>query len=322
MNRYDEREPPTTERHEDEPPKRRPRRVHGLDNQPVDPLGEGWDVYHDYKVEDSWLRPVGSPLVSYRPLYTPQLVTAIGRLYGADDDSVLDFARRWGHLGWSRVNGDGESDLHPGDPLWWIRSHARGIALCLDVIYLDRQRDWASLPKVLDKYSSGTPAAIAYGTGEGATELCLQDLTSPRVVAHKVLTTIITENLRGIDPVLDSVERVVGAPTFSLSCRAESPIQAAYWPLAQLALGNLELARCEECGDYFVRTDARESFCPPSKRGVEALLLFAKGRRLTSRCAQRVRARRAYQRARTLGMVDSDAAHFPRPPRGPEEYRD
>src|SRR5215213_7168730 len=108
-------------------------------------LWNGWTVAARYTDDDGVLRADGPVQRRYLPGAFPRLATELARVDRGGEMSALAFVRRWGLLGYAQlVAGDaalssGERKrridaLGGGDPIDWVRAHARGVRVCLDLL--------------------------------------------------------------------------------------------------------------------------------------------------------------------------------------------
>jgi hypothetical protein len=271
---------------------------------------EFWPVARDYEIRNGVLIPVGPTERQYLPGGRQNLAPAVAKIDQGGDAAILDFARHWGLLGYARLVHANESlsendsaarlaETHGGDPAPWIRAHAHGIRVCLDLlvyltsddpdadqhleIYLDSIRAEPEHDPTVWHGLRHTSRHTAFGFA-----YTQPDESIPRGYARTILAEIINPNLRGLTPQLDYIYAPHG---LMLVQDFVALIDLAYWQLAQFVLGQLRLARCEECGAYFSQTDKRRRFCPPDED--EDKYSKSRGKSgIESRCAKRARMRR------------------------------
>ena len=119
-----------------------------------------WEVYPEHWIVDGFLANAGEDYFSGRVrgrapdvdvrVYdlaevdlneNPNLVTEFAKLVDSDDARVVAFSNRWGLLGYNALRLDDGMQFQdrsllnpePGEPLSWIRAHARGVRLVLEI---------------------------------------------------------------------------------------------------------------------------------------------------------------------------------------------
>lgn len=229
-----------------------------------------WPVHEGYEVRGGALCPVGAVSRSYDPLAYPQIVTQIARLNERDEGALVAFAQTWGLLGYPSVPPEN------GDPLPWVGAHTRGIHMVLNLhSYLQRPgleglrqflrshkgSHWEYPTEESLNLTVGTPRHWGFKSLPWAEE-------APADMAHDAIAAIMNPNLRGVCYQFSRGTRARGfRPILSFFSLGS----AAYWHVFNILTGRRLLGRCEECGQFFVKTDRRQKFCPPlpQPRGLE-----------------------------------------------------
>lgn len=251
---------------------------------------EVWAV----ELRDNWLwyLPARGSRGLYSPVLKPDLLDRAQALH--TDADILEFAGAFGPFGWEGLAaGDSgwpvwteyldarakQRRRHAdafGEPLEWVIAH---------VATLRWSRQTASYVQTRERQPR-KPAVWAIGgelfgkttrrwrRSEGLHTLPEYDFDG------EVLAALLNENLRWTKENFFWWEealvrrRLVG-----------TLIEALYVHLSDAIVGALRTARCEECGAAFLKTDARQRFCPNPAGDMRA-----------SRCAGRARTRRARER--------------------------
>ncbi len=278
---------------------------------------DAWQVASNYAIENGVLRSHGPIARRYLPGAYPQIATDLAKIDGGGERAVLAFAEDWGLLGYARLVEADKSlpeaernrriDLVlSGDPMPWIQAHAHGVRVCTELIgalasqeptaatdlaaYLDALRaSYAHVPQ-----AEGNPA-VFHGVRHEA-QLTIfpsafvrdSEAGPERGRARSIIQGIVNPNLVDLQP------RLTDWPALgelALNYGFVALTDVIYWHLAQFALGQGRLARCQECRYYFPQTDRRQRFCPPAGW---------RGEKAESRCAMRFRTRQ--RRARNKGQ--------------------
>lgn len=259
-----------------------------------------WSIAEDYVVEDGQVRVAGSFKGSYLPAAHPEILVELAELADADDAEVLAFVKRWGLLGHEWVM---PAERLPGgpqaDPIEWIRAHANGLAVCLELVdYLNRDRPSNDLKKYLDSFPDEPAPSphplrprgvkpyqiclhgerhevqrrlpIAYAAGEG-----------PRYQARLLLHWIVNPNLAGVQRFLE-LHRGEDDSSLRVGYHFDALISAAYWHMSRFIADEERVARCDYCSRYFLQTHGAQRYCPPDGSG-------------ESLCSRKARARRSSQ---------------------------
>lgn len=254
-----------------------------------------WEVAADYTVQDRVLVEAVEVAQRYAPATTPHVVTELAKLREGDEAQARAFAKRWGALGYVRLlkrtpglSAHRRNELLSqarGDPLPWVWAHARGVHTCLDLLGYLQDADIDGLERYLQtlRDERGHYPALTYGWRFELRSHTRVGDSDAAAAARGLVAHVVTTNLEGLsmalEPTSEGTFRVI--QTFDALC------DLVYWHLAN-SVASLardrpgRLARCEECGAFFLRTDPRQRFCPaegPHSAG-------------ESRCAKRARARR------------------------------
>ncbi len=245
-----------------------------------------WKVHAEYQVRGGKLYPYGPTVREYVPAETPQVATALARLVDGDDVAVLRFASEWGLLGCRQLQG-GHGD--EGDPLDWIRAHARGVGVCVELLkrlqmgdtsgiktYLQERFVQKRLLEIDQKDPEDRIKNNIFGVGAEPPRFQSFRLKAPwDRTARLIAGSIINANLDGLRPALhlDTDDQ-----SLRLGVRGGTLLDTIYWHLASYAVQvddrkgrDKELAVCEFDGQFFERTDRRERFCPPPEGSRQSL---------------------------------------------------
>jgi hypothetical protein len=100
---------------------------------------QGWRVAEEYEISGGLLRPKGAITRVYSPIMHDELPTVLVKLERGDEAGLLQFARTYGHLGFSGL-------VPPekrcgGDPLEWIWAHVATLQICGNLLRWLRQDD-------------------------------------------------------------------------------------------------------------------------------------------------------------------------------------
>lgn len=214
-----------------------------------------WHRNERYVVMKGILIPKGKivPGSLYAPSVDPSIPGELAKVhYG--ELTIEEFAGMFGQLGYSHLVS--LEKRVGGDPVRWIRAHARTVAILLDLIGLLEEESESLLKEYLDEFPAGPYgyAGVIRNQGIYAT------VNWPR---HPAATAIEVANMF-LNPNIEGIRRKV----FEVRGRARSyftfraMIQAIYWQLAD-KLENGGIRRCEDCKRFFVARDKRQRYCPP-----------------------------------------------------------
>lgn len=283
-------------------------------------IRRGQVVFADYEAQGGFLRErYLRQKRMYFPIATPGVIGAVSRLGPGDEKAVVDFAQRWGLLGYDSLTGF-SSLLPRGDPLIWVWAHAAGIRTVLDLHRLLSGGDVDAVWEYLQGCRFSKEAAIA------AYEADVLRVQEKVVEAHALWPRLFDapkrrmahkESLPGricgfrervvspmflpledeedprltaqnfiafiINPNLIGVYRQLLDPvsvgSLEIAYSFDSLLSVVYWHLAELVTGS-RVRECDECGAPFNQRDRRQKFCPPPPGARESL------------CAMRSRQRR------------------------------
>lgn len=213
----------------------------------------------------------------------------IAKLAAADEAGILRFAHQWGLMGYNRlrddklflpglyysVSADEERDDHsPGDPIDWIKHHARNLALCLSIVEVLPGGDSKEIAHVIRSYRESVPnwwgrenifRTMPFYYGDPPEFHGFDRALSERPVemARQTLTYIVSGHIRGITPYLSLESDDYGA--FGVRFRFTAMIELAYLRVARLIQERSQMDRCEECGAIFKKNHGLQRFCPPGQ---------------------------------------------------------
>jgi hypothetical protein len=273
-----------------------------------------WWIATDYAAQHGFLVALGPPVRSYRPTESETVLARFGKIGWGDDEAVTAFARQYGHLGglWeyrdpmesksrtlssmltaSEVK-DGAFVLPPAkEPLRAIWKEAATIQTCLRLIEYAQGHAREGLADYLR--SMAHPAdrpGLAVEIAPGRVVVSEVDLDGedwPMQAATDIILQVVNKGLADsptATPFRMSLESADGG-RFRIGYSFQSLLQVIYWHLARVAAGEggRSVARCEECGQFFVKTHGKQRFCPPpgGEDGQSLCGLKVRQRRLRSK---------------------------------------
>jgi hypothetical protein len=223
----------------------------------------------------------------------PEIVDMVAKLETADEAAIVRFYSTYGALDQPALLMRG-IDVIPfadGDPVVWIRAHARTVRLCLELTEAIQQADTATLAhlvSVAPQLAWGMRERVIqlipsvddwdYGLEPGRPDFDWDDVTlSPRVQGQRLRATLLNLN----KAVLTRRMGVSTKGTEESRFEFRAAIDAVYWHLMNAVEGRT-VARCKRpgCGALFVQQHGSQEYCAPRLGQRE------------SPCAQWVRQRR------------------------------
>lgn len=267
-----------------------------------------WGVATDYTAQHGFLVALGPPARSYRPAESETVLAEFGKIGWEDDAAVVAFARHYGHLGglWEYRDPTGDVSrtlsrmltasevkdeafvLPPTrEPLPAIWREAAAVRTCLRLIEYLQERATGGLADYLRSMAqTGDQAGFALEIAPGRVVISKADLNGedwPVQVAADIVLQVVNKGL--VDsptatPFRMSLEGDGGR--FRIGYSFQSLLQVIYWHLARVAAGEggRSVARCEECGRFFVKTHGKQRFCPSPEGGQSLCGLKVRQRRL------------------------------------------
>ena len=268
-----------------------------------------WPVHDSYQVNGGFIKPSDSSRRHlYFPMAHPELAFRLAEIAGAEDEKVLEFVQTWGGLGYDHIKRNRVEDGR-GDPIEFILDHAQRVKETFDLLEKITIPDGVPLESAKPHYSGPTlwplvPSQVPLDgislklrvmnkqplSYEQAPELLLDQPHSEEEAAELALgTPEPPEVLRlhaeqGSSISLDPVG-------VRLEVHWRAMLDVVYWHLASYASGERGWGRCQECGDFFNRTDPRRRFCPPPE-GLYARSQSLCGLRYRARLSRQKRSRR------------------------------
>ncbi len=290
------------------------------------PSSQMWWVFRRYEVVGQVIRAVPAAKLrsSYMPVAYPRLPFELAKIQQGDVKEALRFVNEWGLLSpVGRKREDPPEFAFEGslDSIW---GHAHNIRAALDLRHALQENDSARLSALLETYALAADPLIAsdpfgspdpsvrcfehdgeYWVGSAWAGFHSFDMQTDRdapeaaeLLRHRLATELIGLIISaGIKPI---GHRMKGLEEF-LTWR--SLIDVVYWHL-KTAVRNGPLQQCDECGGFFVQTDRRMKFCPPSEREVEQVKAGLQ-KRAQSKCALRHRAREWREVRARKGTTDA-----------------
>jgi hypothetical protein len=280
---------------------------------------EGEDVVRGYGVSRD-----------YYPMSYPTMPFELARVDFGDKDSALDFVHARGLLGFKMLlpeSDRGQGGWYDDDPLEFIWVHAVTVRHVLKLYEALRQNEPSKLadamkavaePTHFPDYGEDVPDHVRgapwWANADGITIFnprywvpAFGDVAadppvgySPEEIAAETISDFISSNLSGIqstvlvrDPAWKyGADGATDPPASMLSSvnLFDSLVQAVWWHLANFVTGGKDIAKCNECGDYFARTDKRQEFCPRPEWQVQEVKMRIR-QRAVSVCGTRHRTR-------------------------------
>lgn len=245
-----------------------------------------WPVREKYEIKNGML--IGSGETKYYlPMANREIAEELANLHKKEETALLEFAYRFGHLGYSRLAPVDERT--EGDPLKWIWTHANTANLVLQLVTSLREGDERAALQVIkslkvdedniDGWDFEEIATVDVGLGSKIVRKgwALGDAAqgTSLELASKIVRTLLDENVKGITrksfPTKDH--------QIQSFFRFDALIQVVYWQLFDAAEKG-ELRRCKQCQAPFIARDKRQRFCPKRFKEKE------------SRCTRAYRAKR------------------------------
>ncbi len=221
-----------------------------------------WPVFENYRiVEGSLVGTDGkqdfgladSPKVArYLPMARPELPGEFAKLVNQDESAILDFARRYGLLGYSPLK---------GDPVTWISAHAKTVKLLMDLIE-GLQAGPASLKEVLDSLISikhGKPQILysyAYRVHLYPYQAWRPLGPNHKEIAQEIIKTVLSKNLEGMRCIIK-----IDAGGIKRGFHPGCLLDVIYWLVADSAT-QASIRRCLHCHRPFIATSGRMKYCP------------------------------------------------------------
>ena len=260
------------------------------------------NVHEDYVIRKGGvLSRRGKVIREYAPMAARELPSAIYSLQEWDNEGLLDFARRYGQLGWEALQDELDKTAVPimerlekgllGDLVTWVWPHVRGIRLVMDGLRIIQEGDLQAGHRLLsalvvpaDRWKSRETDLLREATRFLDEEMLARRPGARLLVAEVGIlgNTLERQWLYGEeDDILAKVGEVV-TDIISENIRKvhrrsyfdpedgkiksylffEALIEAVYWQILDTAGGG-EFRTCKECGAPFICTDRRQRFCPP-----------------------------------------------------------
>lgn len=217
----------------------------------------------------------------HAPIAHPELPQMVAKLEHADDAAVLAFYETYGSLGYLDECDDPAQHFYTwpdgtrtmsGDPIDWVRAHARTVRVCFELTDAIQRNDKAALERLTTDRAKGYAARGEIGR-ESAPDLLkralllFSDEDGRRVEKASLLTRakivrakIINPNIAGIHRFLKVKADGTEQSYFSFS----GQIVVVYWHLANLADGGI-VGRCKRpgCGAFFIQRHKSQEYCAP-----------------------------------------------------------
>lgn len=208
------------------------------------------------------LIPSGNSDRELKPDDLPKLLNALVELAqekrASFAQTAAQFADTFGFMGYNQLVREenrcpgqrGWRGARSGEPLEWLAAHARTLYQCAILTDLaSRAVKDSDVRKELKKHLENFPVG-PYGERGAVRQLLYIDVSDPIDAANDIVRELLGPNL-------GSVNREVLVNIFT----CETPLQAAYWQLAD-QIGKGTVQRCMECGRVFLH-DRKVKFCLP-----------------------------------------------------------
>jgi hypothetical protein len=254
-----------------------------------------WPVYSNYTAEAD---PDGLEVVravweqkppEYLPMAYSQLPFELAKVNFGDREGALRFVREWGLLGYDRLIDHSEKKARIGDPFEFIWWHARTIDRLLTLHDALSKDDPDILEATLDRIAPQHETSQTNRLGEpiiGRTFTGIQGASleqqqgyagnyeSEKLHSLQIITGFTGSNIAGIYGAVHIhgmlFPDVPPLENLAMGFFFESLIEGVWWHLARHLTGQVRLAICDGCGNYFERRDKRQRFCPPPADRIRA----------------------------------------------------
>jgi hypothetical protein len=243
-----------------------------------------WPVHRNYKVDDDGvIRPVEDDELLYLPMAKPALPFELAKVAPGDEAAALRFVGAWGLLGHQLLV---PRERWGGDALQFLWGHASTVKALLKLLHAIEQGDAEALaggpitPALITRSSKTPVPALTYWSGaqcivdsfvDGRSPAEAAASPQPLNAAYYFVAEILSKNLASIHPSI-SRSRDTDGRSIALrrSFRWRNLLDVVYWHVwNRVESKNRPLAICKECDGLFIRTDARQLFCPPPEAGIQ-----------------------------------------------------
>jgi len=253
-------------------------------------LGFGgiWMVPRHAILRDGLIYPGRVRGRAYLPAAYPEIASEFAKLAGADDEMIVRFVRRWGHLGYSRLTATLGPKWRAADPVPWIRAHAVGVKTCFELLehldpYSERHTELAGY---LDGLEAATPRGqrIKRSLNSGIRDKIVWVRAIPGetelIQARGLVKHLVNDNISAISMRIDDgslVKKLVSdndsPPDRGFEIRYEftALIEMVWWHVGKVARDRFRITRCIECGSPFEQKDLRQKYCPPPRGSNESI---------------------------------------------------
>lgn len=216
----------------------------------------------NHLTKEGWLLPFGPATRRYNPLAHPQLPAEFAKLAMGDNPATITFANTWGLPTFDQtLSHDVPADYKVGERLDFVHLHARTIDFILRLIAFgsgvdddETLRNYVETTAI-ERESGGRGLELAVGEHAHILPLASHDLTG---LTQEAIPLVVNSNCE-FEPRIAYVLQAGQKRPTAISTQL---LPAIYAHCAQLTHGD-RLRRCRHCGQIFVQTDQRQSFCPP-----------------------------------------------------------
>ena len=227
----------------------------------------------------------------HAPIAHPELPQMVAKLETADDHGILSFYKTYGPLGFKDESSDPKDHFYTwpdgqttrgGDPLDWVRAHARTVRVCFELTDAIQRQHTPTLERLTTSktWESAELGRVVRASAEKRLLGALMDywLAKDRIEIQRGvdkgrrghLLLIRAKLLRAalINPNIATIHRWVKVQpsdgTEQSVFSFDGQIAVVYWHLANLIDGGL-VGRCQRpgCGAFFIQRHKAQTYCAP-----------------------------------------------------------
>ncbi len=195
-------------------------------------------------------------------------------------ESVIIFVSKYGLLGKCFLQDKTKDAFLSGvsEPIDWILTHVSSVRMCLRLSELIENMDVIKIKNYLHNYlfKENDSYIIKVANKENINILNLayfaklkeaytaeSDFSDEYIInlAKRIRRHIININLTGIHVTFDSVPDISKIDMEQKYLVFHSLIELIYWILSDIIF-NKKIKTCKYCGDFFIQSHGRQSYCP------------------------------------------------------------
>lgn len=219
-----------------------------------------WPVREKYEIKNGMLIGSGETKNYRLPMAYREIAWEAAKLHKKDEKTLLDFAHRFGHFGYSKlVPVDKRTE---GDPLKWIWIQAQKANLTLQLLTALNQEDEQAALKVIETLKVDEEVILDWDFNE----LPFGNIGVGGKITHStalefaitILKELLNENVKGIRRKAFLTKDPYKIKSYF---HFDALIQVVFWQLFDAA-ENGEFRRCKQCQAPFIARDKRQRFCP------------------------------------------------------------